>query len=464
MTRIIDEAAIRRELEQEVRNDAAEVREILARARELRGLPYRDSVTLLQTTEPQLVEEIFETARFVKDEIYGRRVVLFAPLYISNLCRNDCTYCAFRISNRGVARRALEQHEIRREVETLIDEGHKRLLLVSGEAYPEREGLRYILKSLDTVYSVRRPKGNIRRVNVNIAPLSVKDFKELKSHQIGTYQMFQETYHEPTYRACHPRGPKSSYDDRLETIGRAFEAGIDDVGVGVLFGLYDWRFEVLALLMHIHELESRYGIGPHTISVPRIEPAEGSELSLQPPAAVSDDDFKKIIAVLRIAVPYTGMILSTRENAGMRRAALDLGISPLSAGSRTDPGGYTEDGSPHATGQFSLGDTRPLEEVIRDIVSHGYFPSFCTGCYRLGRVGKDFMDLAKPGLIKEHCLPNAVFTFAEYLHDFAGDDFKREGFRFIDSLSTDPDLPESVKARISGRLEKIAGGARDVFV
>lgn len=442
--------------------NATRLREILAKARELKGLSVEESSTLLDIDEPELIEELFETARFVKDEIYGNRVVLFAPLYVSNLCRNDCTYCAFRISNREVQRKALTRHEIRSEVEALIEQGHKRLLVVSGEAYPERRGLKYIFDALDTIYSVSTPKGSIRRVNVNLAPLTLDEFRELKQHKIGTYQLFQETYHEPTYRQVHPRGPKADYAYRRATIARAFEAGIEDVGVGLLFGLYDWKAETRALLAHIHELEDRYGVGPHTISVPRIEPATGSPFSEQPPYAVSDADFRKLIAVLRLSVPYTGLILSTRETPAMRRAALSLGISQISAGSRTDPGGYSqEDG---ATGQFSLGDTRPLGEVVRDIVSNGYVPSFCTGCYRRGRVGKDFMDLAKPGLIKLHCLPNAVFTFAEYLHDFGDADAQREGFACIERVASDPTVPPQARERILRNLGSIAGGARDVYV
>lgn len=440
--------------------DAAEVREIVAKAREMNGLGVDESVTLLNVTDPALLAEVFEAARYVKDGIYGNRVVIFAPLYISNLCRNDCAYCAFRVSNRDVNRVALAQHEIRSEVEALIAQGHKRLLLVSGEAYPERRGLRYVFDSLDTIYSVSTPHGSIRRVNVNIAPLSIEEFRELKSHRIGTYQVFQETYHRDTYRSVHPRGPKADFDFRLGTVARAFEAGIDDVGVGLLFGLYDWKYETVSLLAHIRSLEERYGVGPHTISVPRIEPALGSPLSENPPHRVSDDDFEKLIAVLRLSVPYTGMILSTRESAQMRRTALSLGISQISAGSRTDPGGYSQEGS---TGQFSLGDTRPLGEVIRDVSSLGFVPSFCTGCYRRGRVGKDFMDLAKPGLIKLHCLPNAVASFAEYLHDFGSPEMRTEGFAAIEAIVSDGSIPERVRNRMLKSLGSIAGGARDVY-
>ena len=442
----------------DVKTMTTRILEVIAKAKQLGGLTPAEALELLNVDDPDLAHEIFEAARYVKNEIYGNRVVLFAPLYVSNYCRNDCEYCAFRISNPSVVRSALSQAEIRAEVEALLEQGHKRLLLVAGEAYPAGMGLDYILRSLDTIYSVRTPKGNIRRVNVNIAPLAVDEFRRLKAARIGTYQIFQETYHRPTYAKLHRRGPKSDFDVRRATPGRAFEAGIEDVGIGVLFGLYDWKYEVGQLLEHIGELEQRYGVGPHTISVPRIEPADGSPLSLAPPAPVSDDDFRKLIAVLRLAVPYTGLILSTRETAAMRRDALDLGISQMSAGSRTDPGGY---GKHEATGQFTVGDTRPLRDVIRDIVAHGYVPSFCTGCYRVGRVGKDFMDLAKPGLIREHCLPNALFTFAEYLHD-CDPEFAAEGLAYIETTASAEPAP---RARlIRENLERIAGGARDVFV
>lgn len=420
------------------------IHEILAKARELEGLTTSEALSLLDVQNPALIEEIFATARYVKDEIYGNRVVLFAPLYLSNLCRNDCVYCGFRISNRDVVRKALTMRELRDETEALIDEGHKRVLLVSGEAYPERRGLQYVFDAIDTIYSVSTPRGNIRRINVNLAPLSLDEFRELKKHKIGTYQMFQETYHEPTYRKVHPRGPKSDYHDRRAAIARAFEAGIDDVGIGVLLGLYDWRFEIAALLEHIHELEQQFGVGPHTISVPR--------LHQNPIAPVSDDDFRKIIAVLRIAVPYTGLILSTRETPDMRRDALQHGVSQISAGSRTNPGGYAHQSS---TAQFELGDTRSLHEVIEDVVRLGFLPSFCTGCYRAGRTGKDFMDLAKPGLIKLHCLPNAIYSFAEYLHDFGSPELQELGFAAIRST----DAP-----RIERELARIAEGARDVYV
>lgn len=435
------------------------VHEILAKARELHGITADEVLSLLATDDPELLQDIFHTARQVKQEIYGNRLVLFAPLYISNLCDNECLYCAFRKSNRLVQRKALSQEEIARETEILLSQGHKRILLVAGESYP-REGLPYIFRSVETVYGVRTPSGNIRRINVNIAPLSVDEFRQLHGYNIGTYQLFQETYHQQTYKKLHPAGPKADYDFRLSAMDRAFEAGFDDVGIGILFGLYDWKYELLALLNHIEHLEKKFGVGPHTISVPRLEPAAGSDLSTHPPFPVSDDDFRKIIAVLRIAVPYTGMILSTRENPAMRRESFSLGISQISAGSRTNPGGYSE--AP-TDGQFSLGDTRPLMEVIKDIVAQGYIPSFCTACYRLGRVGKDFMDLAKPGLIKQHCLPNAMCTFAEYLADFADDELKGTGTRLIDRMLAADIQNDMLCRRVRENLQKIQAGERDLY-
>jgi 2-iminoacetate synthase len=459
---IVDGKAIASRLQSAPKPEPSRVREVLARARELKGLADPDVLTLLAVQEPELLQECFAAARWAKQEIYGNRIVYFAPLYVSSLCGNDCPYCAFRAANRDLPRRALSQDEVRKETEVLVSQGHKRILMVAGESYP-KGGLNYIFESIRTVYSVRKAQGNIRRVNVNIAPLSVEQFRALKAENIGTYQCFQETYHEPTYRRLHRRGTKADYHNRLEVMDRALEAGINDVGIGALFGLYDWRFEVLALLGHIRHLESRFGVGPHTISVPRLEPALGSPLSRKPPHAVSDQDFLKIIAVLRLAVPYTGMILSTRESVPIRRAALELGISQISAGSRTDPGGYAAAGQPES-GQFSVGDTRPLGEVVADVLELGHIPSFCTGCYRLGRVGKDFMDLAKPGLIKAHCLPNALLTFAEYLCDFAGPALSRKGFATIDRM-VETEVPgPGQRSKVRGLLKRVRAGERDIYL
>ena len=411
--------------------DDGRIREVLQKARELKGLDMADVAALCHIAAPEQIEELFATARRVKEEIYGHRMVLFAPLYISNVCGNECTYCAFRASNKALKRTALDMEGIKRDTAELVRQGHKRLLLVAGEGYSAANGgFRYVLDAIAAVYDVTDASGNIRRLNVNLAPFDVDEFRQLKQAGIGTYQLFQETYHRPTYAAVHTVGKKRDYDWRATALDRAMHAGIDDVGMGVLFGLHDWRFELLSLMQHIAHLEEVFGVGCHTISVPRIEPADGSNLSLAPPAPVSDLDFKKIIAILRLAVPYTGLILSTRESAAIRRECYALGVSQISAGSRTNPGGYS--GEESAAGQFQLGDHRSLDEVVHELSTMGFIPSFCTACYRLGRTGQDFMDLAKPGLIKLKCDPNAVTTFQEYLIDYASESARCDGERAID--------------------------------
>ena len=457
---LIDEERIFAVLREATSRDAAYVRKVIAKALQLKGLDEEEVAALAQISDSELLGELFAAARQVKEQIYGDRLVLFAPLYISNLCGNECLYCAFRARNKAIRRRALTQDEIRQEVELLIDQGHKRVLLVAGEAYP-REGFPYVLKSIETVYSVRRPQGRIRRVNVNIAPLSVDEFKELKAVGIGTYQIFQETYHRPTYTRMHVAGKKRDYDYRITAPDRAMQAGVDDVGIGVLFGLFDWRFEILALLQHIRHLEETYGVGPHTISVPRLEPAVGSDLASHPPYPVSDVDFRKIVAILRLAVPYTGIIMSTRETPNIRRETFALGVSQISAGSRTNPGGYAEDEEFDAA-QFQLGDHRSLDEVIRDVAQLGYTPSFCTACYRVGRTGQDFMELAKPGDIKHMCGPNALSTFMEYLLDFATPETREVGeARVAAELAQMSPAERKVAERL---IEKVRAGDRDVYV
>lgn len=439
--------------------DAGRVTEILAKAAELKGLNGDDVAALMAVSSPELTERLFDAAKAVKDAIYGRRVVFFAPLYFSNLCHNECVYCAYRHSNRELKRRVLSQEEIAAETAALVDQGHKRVLLIGGEAASGKD-FDYILESIATVYGVKRGKGEIRRLNVNIAPLAIPEFTALKASGIGTYQLFQETYHRETYKAVHVGGRKTDFDWRVSAIDRAMEAGIDDVGLGPLLGLYDWRFETLALMQHIAHLEDAFGVGCHTISVPRMEPAVGSDMASHPPHAVSDADFKKLVAILRLAVPYTGIILSTREGPEMRRAAFDLGVSQISGGSRTNPGGYTDEIHEDAA-QFLLGDHRPLDEVIRDVAALGYTPSFCTACYRLGRTGADFMDLAKPGLIRTHCAPNALSTFLEYLIDYATPETVAAGeARIAAELA---DLDPQVRTIAERMMAKVRAGERDVF-
>jgi len=439
----------------------ARVRELLAKAREQQGLTMEEVACLSYVENPELLNEIFSTAKQIKEEIYGTRLVLFAPLYISNRCSNECTYCAFRATNTEIKRRTLTQEEIAEETRILIRQGHKRVLMVAGEALPP-QGFQYLIDSIDTIYSTHVGPGEIRRINVNLAPQTTERFKQLKQAEIGTFQLFQETYHRPTYAQVHLKGTKSNYDWRATAFDRAMEAGIDDVGMGVLFGLYDWRFEIVAMMQHIRHLEEKFGVGPHTISFPRIEPAVGSTIASKPPYAVNDADFMKMIAIMRLAVPYTGMIMSTRETAEVRRATLELGISQISAGSRTDPGGYKDgEGDPNGS-QFQLGDHRTVEEVVSDVVSLGFLPSFCTACYRLGRTGQDFMDLAKPGEIKYHCHPNALSTFQEYLCDYAGAKAKSAGEKLISIELQNMDGHQTACAL--PMLNKVRRGERDVFV
>ena len=456
----IDETAIQATLESILHPDSARIRAILEKGLLMKGLDLKDVAELSSISDPELLGELFAAARRVKDEIYGKRLVIFAPLYISNLCANECLYCAFRARNTAIKRRALTQAEIAEETRILIRQGHKRVLLVAGESYP-REGFSYVLKSIETVYGVRgEGAGEIRRVNVNVAPLTADEFKLLKATNIGTYQLFQETYHRSTYKAVHLAGKKADYDWRVTAPNRAMEAGINDIGIGVLFGLCDWRFEILALMQHIRHLEKEFGVGPHTVSVPRLEPASGSDTAHHPPQPVSDVDFRKIVAILRLAVPYTGIIMSTRETASLRRETFALGVSQISAGSRTNPGGYG-DGEQEDRSQFSLGDHRDLDEVVRDVAELGYIPSFCTGCYRLGRTGADFMDLAKPGDIKYHCDPNALSTFEEYLLDYGSPATRAVGETLIaNTLAKMDPKPRAISQAL---VDQVRAGKRDVL-
>ncbi len=458
----IDADALHAALDHHAQATPATVREILDRARELKGLDDQDVAVLLAASDRELDEEIFQAAREVKETIYGNRLVLFAPLYITNKCQNECRYCAFRASNRALLRRNLTPEEIAHETRVIIDEGHKRILLVAGESYPAGEGLDYVYRAIETIYGVKSGNGEIRRLNVNVAALDVEHYRRLHACGIGTYQLFQETYHRPTYAHMHLAGPKSDYDWHIGAMDRAMTAGIDDVGIGVLFGLYDWRFEVLAMMHHARHLEERFGVGPHTISVPRIEPAEGSAVALNPPHAVRDRDFLRLIAILRLAVPYTGIILSTRENATIRRQCYALGISQISASSRTNPGGYAEsEQAGHSGSQFSLGDHRSLDEVIADCLELGFLPSFCTACYRKGRTGADFMDLARPGLIKEYCQPNAILTVKEYLEDYASPETRALGEQTI-ARSVEAIEKDGLRCDVCDRLVKIEDGTRDL--
>lgn len=436
-----------------------QVENILNKALELKGLDLKESAMLLNIEDDNLLKKLFAAAKELKEKIYGKRIVLFAPLYLNNYCVNNCLYCAFRAANKEMSRRQLSADEVVEEAKIIMSQGHKRILLVAGEDL-KRSNLDYIQEIIDKIYEQKVFNGEIRRLNINIAPLSVEDFRRLAGMGIGTFQSFQETYHPEVYREMHVSGPKANYQWRLETMSRAIEGGIKDFGIGALFGLCDYRFEVLATLMHADYLDKVMGIGPHTISIPRIEYAQGSDVSKNPPHAITDGQFKKIISVLRLSVPYTGIILTTRESAKFRRECLELGVSQVSAGSKTDPGGYSDK---HATPQFQVGDTRSIEEILLELVQGGYMPSFCTSCYRKGRVGKDFMDLAKPGLIKRFCNTNAILTFQEYLNDYAPEELKKAGEELIEKEISMVD-DEKIKAEIRKRLEKIQNGERDLYI
>ena len=407
-----------------------EVRDVLAKSLEKQSLSVQETAVLIRAGDPDLVEEVFDAARELKRRVYGNRIVLFAPLYIGSDCVNDCQYCAFRRSNPEAVRRTLAADELRQQVTALEDSGHKRLILVFGE-HP-RYDADFIADCVRTVYTVTSGHGEIRRVNINAAPLGLEGYRTVKDAGIGTYQIFQETYHHSTYAAMHPGGTrKGDYLYRLDGLSRAMEAGCDDVGIGALFGLYDWRFEVMSLVRHALFLEERFGVGPHTISFPRLRPACGVDVDDR--YLVDDADFMRLIAILRLAVPYTGLILTAREKPQLRRDVMAFGVSQIDAGSRIEIGGYTEAGDAQCMEreQFSLGDIRSLDEVMCQLLDDGYIPSFCTACYRLGRTGEHFMEFAVPGFIKRFCTPNALTTLMEYLVDYASPNTLAAGERLV---------------------------------
>ncbi|MGE4350802.1 MAG: [FeFe] hydrogenase H-cluster radical SAM maturase HydG [Bdellovibrionales bacterium] len=459
----LDPEAIDTALTQAKQADKKRQREILAKAAEKKGLTIEESAVLMEMDDPEILGEMFTLAKKIKEEIYGRRIVLFAPMYISNHCKNECLYCAFRASNKELKRRALTMEEIALETRLLVNQGHKRTLMVAGESYPDDQGFEYILKAIETIYSVQgdKPGANIRRVNVNLAPVGINAFKKLEEAKIGTFQVFQETYDRKIYAELHKSGRKADFDWRVTAMHRAMEAGLGDVGVGVLYGLADWRFDSLSLLQHIADLDKTFGIGCHTISVPRLEPAHGSSFATSSPHAVNDNAFKKIVAVLRLAVPYTGMIMSTRENEQMRQETLELGVSQISAGSRTNPGGYAEAEATERfdESQFQLGDHRSLDEVVLDLAERGFIPSNCTACDQLGRMGAKFMPFAKSGKIKNHCTPNALSTFEEYLIDYATPQTKQAGCSLIEREMSR--LSEGDQRRADELLKRVKQGERE---
>ena len=445
------------EAERESANPAR-VEQILEKAALLKGISHREAAILMDCKDPALEARIYALAADIKKRFYGNRIVLFAPLYLSNYCVNGCVYCPYHAKNRTIPRRKLSQEEIAQEVRALIRSGHKRLAVEAGED-PVHNPLDYILESIQTIYSVREGGNSIRRVNVNIAATDVESYRKLKAAGIGTYILFQETYNKEQYQKLHPTGPKSNYAWHTEAMDRAQEGGCDDVGIGVLFGLSGYRYELVGLLMHAEHLEARWGVGPHTISVPRICPADDISVG-DFKDALPDDVFRKLVAVLRVAVPYTGMIVSTRESARMREQLLDCGISQISGGSRTSVGGYTTPERHNETAQFDVSDTRPLDEVVRWLLENDHIPSFCTACYREGRTGDRFMSLCKSGKIGLCCTPNALMTLKEYLMDYASPETREAGERLIAQSLGDIPL-ERTREITEKHLKEIEAGARD---
>lgn len=441
--------------------DSSEARRILDQAARAEGLELAEAAVLLALTDPDQLEELYRIARQVKEAIYGRRLVLFAPLYLSDYCVNDCRYCSYQHSNDQFRRRRLTQEEIARETRAVLRMGHKRLALEAGED-SRHNPIDYLLASIATIYGVEERGNRIRRVNVNIAATTAENYQKLKEAGIGTYVLFQETYHKPTYRHYHPRGPKADYMWHLTAMHRAMFGGLDDVGLGVLFGLYDWRFETLAMLKHAEVLERDAGVGPHTFSVPRLKKAVGVDQT-RFPHLVSEADFKKVVAVLRLAAPYAGLLMSTREGGPFRAELIAAGVSQISAGSCTGVGGYAvalEEGGAEVTPQFEVEEHRSHLEIIKELLLQGYLPSYCTACYREGRTGDRFMELAKSGQIQNVCHPNAILTFQEYLEDFGDQELKELGRRVIMDGLKEIENP-LVRERVSRRLGLISQGQRD---
>ena len=450
----IQETKINELLNQSAPPDDLQFKEILAKARQCGGLDLEEAARLLHTEDEHQLQELFSTARFVKDKVYGKRVVLFAPLYTSNACTNNCLYCAFRSENKALHRKTLSNDEVITQAKEIEKQGHKRILLVCGEDQSQTH-ISHVTSAVKAIYE----SCDIRRINVNAAPMSVEDYKELKKAGIGTYQLFQETYHRETYKKMHPTGLKSDYDRRISAMDRAIEAGIDDLGIGALLGLYDYKYEVLAMLLHSNYLLDKYSIGPHTISVPRLRPALGSVIK-ETPYPISDTDFKKLVAVLRLAVPYTGIILSTRESETLRDELLSLGVSQISAGSKTGPGGYDHD--EENIQQFSNSDHRPMNQMIKVICDSGYIPSFCTACYRRCRTGKDFIDLARKGDIHVFCQPNAILSFKENLLDYGTPENIAQGESIIQK-ALDEIENDKLKEATLEKLDLIKNGQRDLY-
>lgn len=441
------------------RNNRPLIESILDKAAQCKGLSHREAAVLLDCEIPDLVERTFHLAEEIKKKLYGNRIVLFAPLYLSNYCVNGCIYCPYHAKNRHIPRRKLTQEEIRQEVIALQDMGHKRLALELGE-HPVENPIEYVLESIRTIYSIHHRNGDIRRVNINIAATTVENYRKLRDAGIGTYILFQETYNKQKYRMLHPTGPKSDYAYHTEAMDRAREGGIDDMGIGVLFGLSGYRYDLVGLLMHAEHMEAALGVGPHTISVPRIRPADDVDTE-EFSDAVPDEKFLHIVAVIRCAVPYTGMIISTRESAKVRERVLDLGISQISGASRTSVGGYTVQERDEDTAQFELADHRSLDEVVKWLIDLGYIPSFCTACYRAGRTGERFMKICKDGKIQDCCTPNAILTLKEYLLDYASAQTQKVGEELI-RQETEKINNGTLRASLREDLTSLEKGERDL--
>jgi 2-iminoacetate synthase len=445
----------------DTKSDFGQVKEIIQKSLDKNRLSLQETAILLNANDAESIEAIKEGAKELKRKVYGERIVLFAPLYIGNYCSNNCSYCGFKHSNKEIIRKTLLQQELVKEVQSLEKNGHKRLVLAFGEHQlytPE-----FIASTVNTVYSVKQDNGEIRRVNINAAPQDIDGFRVIRDSHIGTYQIFQETYHEETYKKVHLSGMKRNYDWRLTAMDRAQEAGIDDVGIGALFGLYDWKYEVLGLVRHVNHLEAVYKVGPHTISFPRIQLA--SEMDFDMSHIVSDEDFTRLVAILRLAVPYTGMILTARESAAIRDQVLQFGVSQIDGGSNIELGGYSEENK-HLQNinreQFTLNDNRTLAEVIHELLEHGYIPSFCTACYRMGRTGEHFMEFSVPGFIKKLCSPNALLTLAEYLEDYASPETKILGYNLIEDKIRELAVDTNVRT-LKEKLDLVKQGRRDIY-
>jgi 2-iminoacetate synthase len=440
--------------------DRYRVREIIAKSLDKQRLTMEETAVLINSSGEGFLDEIKDGARELKKKIYGNRIVLFAPLYVGNRCSNNCQYCGFRVSNNDAVRKTLNDHDLIKEVEALEDNGQKRLILVYGE-HPEYSP-EYIAHTVRTVYGVKKGHGEIRRVNINAAPFDIAGFRTIGESGIGTYQVFQETYHPEAYSWYHLGGKKKDYEWRVTSLDRAQEAGIDDVGIGALFGLYDWRFEVLGLVRHTNHLEACYNVGPHTISFPRIKDA--LKLNIRDNYMVSDNDFKKLVAILRLAVPYTGLILTARETADVRGEVMEYGVSQIDGGTKIELGGYSdiknEDQNLNRE-QFRISDPRSLAEVIDELLEKDYIPSFCTSCYRMGRTGEHFMEFSVPGFIKRFCTPNAILTLSEYICDYASGELAEKGWKAIEkNLQT---LEPAVMSQTKEKIERIKKGERDLY-